>query len=207
MFQWIKDLRSTEKGKILFKFMLYLLFLFFVVILMVVAGAMRGPSLNHEREESSEESTSILEEKKKTYYEKQVLLYTGKYSFSYEVKLGEKTVTFTGTFEEGSVRGSKETEDELVQYEIEEGTAYQVDLQGRVPLASLYEGMDAEFFDFESVFATLNRTNASIAKDGDKKIYKYTVEGTEYAVTVASEYICEIVVLRDDQKYTFSFEF
>lgn len=207
MIKWIKNLRSTEKGKILFKFSLYLLFFFFVIVLMLVASSMKGPGSNYMGDNSSFESRKQEEEKKTlTYFDKQSLLWTKDYTFSYEVTINEKMVSFMGEKNEDKIEGFKDSGVDLIHYVIEDGKAYKVILKDREEI-DLYEGLDETLFDFQKLFKTLNSSSASISYEDDKKVYNYEIDEKKYAIRTTDECIDKIEITSDADKYLFEFQF
>lgn len=210
MIRWIKELRSTERGKTLFKFSLYLLFFFFVIILCLVAGAMEGPSTNYSKDTSYRDSTNSHEkeeaDKAKTYFEKQEL-FKGKYEYNYEIVLKEKTVHFIGKYDFGKSEGFKEDEQSLIHYIIEEGTTYKVNIGSREEITNLYEGLDESLFDFEKLFIKLNDTSALIDRTDDLKTYSYTLENRTYKIVTNEAYIEKIDISDGETQYHLEFQF
>ena len=214
MIKWIKDLRSTERGRTLFKFGLYLSFLFFVIVLCLVAGAMKGPNdtanPSSNRSNSSSKENSHLDdadtEKPKTYFEKQKL-FEEKYDFTYEVFASGRSTSFMGEYDHGKTDGFKESEGLLLHYEIENGIPYRKELFQREEMTDLYDGMDATLFDVVSLFEKLNSGSATVINDGTNKTYNYELEDGIYRVVTDEEYITRIEIIKENDKYDFSFKF
>lgn len=211
MKKWIDELKKTEKGKILLKFMGYMAFFVFVIILIVVANAnqkndnleIKNESNIEEKESTSEDSTS----ENLTYLDKQKKLYEKKYEFNYTVT-GELNVTYTGTFDNGTVEGYKETEEELVRYSIEDGVTYKVKLNKKEEYDKLYEGLDANLFDFRQLFDKINSTSAIIDRSKEEKTYTYDgIDGYHIVVTLSDIEIDKIEINNDVLTYTFTFDY
>ena len=211
MKKWIDELKKKEKGKILLKFMGYMAFFVFVIILVVVANAnqkndnleIKNESNIEENENTSEESTT----ENLTYLDKQKKLYEGKYEFNYTVT-GELNVTYTGTFDNGTVEGYKETEEELVRYSIEDGVTYKVKLNKKEEYDKLYEGLDANLFDFRQLFDKINSTSAIIDRSKEEKTYTYDgIDGYHIVVTLSDIEIDKIEINNDVLTYTFTFDY
>lgn len=205
MFEFIKKLRSTEKGRTLFKFLLYMAFFVFVLILAITSGATKGET---PKNTSSKESESIehSEERAISYFEKQKKLYSSKYEFSYTYK-GEKNINFYGEVDAGNVDGFKETDAELIHYTIENGVVYQKKMDEKVVIENLYEGMDASLFDLKGLFDKLNANNATIESGDDKKTYSYKLDDYSYKVTTNREAITKIDISSEVDYYEFNFEY
>ncbi len=216
MINWIKEMQSTERGKIVLKFSLYLLFFFFVIILCVVAGAMGGFDSTSKGGVESGESV-IKEESKReestdakdslTYFEKQKLLYEGKYEFAYKIKTENEEISFLGENDRGKESGFRETEGELIYYVVEEGTAYKINVAEKEKIEDLYLGHDKDMFDFELLFSRLNSTTAIIERVDDKKIYSYVRAGKNFRVTTNEFSIERIEINFDNTLYDLQFEF
>lgn len=210
MFTWIKELRSTEKGKTIFKFSLYLLFFFFVIVLCLVGGAMKGPtasSNNSSYEESRPQEESHTVKTTLTYFEKQKILYEGKYTFEYEIVSDEIKVSFLGDYDAGQVNGFKEDENELIYYTIEDGIAYKVAFTDKTPIENIYAGLDRKLFDYKELFALLNGTSATISKEGNKKIYTYKIAERVYKVTSDLDNIEKIEISSSRENYVLKFRY
>ncbi len=211
MKKWIDELKKTEKGKILLKFMGYMAFFVFVIILVVVANAnQKNDNLEIKNESNIEENKNTSEEsttENLTYLDKQKKLYEGKYEFNYTVT-GELNVTYTGTFDNGTVEGYKETEEELVRYSIEDGVTYKVKLNKKEEYDKLYEGLDANLFDFRQLFDKINSTSAIIDRSKEEKTYTYDgIDGYHIVVTLSDIEIDKIEINNDVLTYTFTFDY
>ena len=211
MKKWIDELKKTEKGKILLKFMGYMAFFVFVIILVVVANAnQKNDNLEIKNESNIEEKESTSEDsisENLTYLDKQKKLYEGKYEFNYTVT-GELNVTYTGTFDNGTVEGYKETEEELVRYSIEDGVTYKVKLNKKEEYDKLYEGLEANLFDFRQLFDKINSTSAIIDRSKEEKTYTYDgIDGYHIVVTLSDIEIDKIEINNDVLTYTFTFDY
>lgn len=206
MIKWIKELRSTEKGKILFKLSLYLLFFFIVLVLCIVAGSMKSPYYNLQNSSSSENSRQE-ETKTLSYFDKQSLLVEGDYSFSYEINLADKKVSFLGKKEGNSIEGFKEDGNNLIHYLIEEGKTYKLELSQKKEITDLYEGIDTKCLNYRELFKTLNAMSATITRQNEEKTYTYTQENKTYNVYVGDKYIKKIEIAVDQDKYILEFIF
>lgn len=207
MIAWIKNLRSTEKGRVLFKFILYMIFFAFVVILVIVSNAIDTPRTYLEssssREESKTEETLEL-----TYFEKQKKLLEEKYEFTFKIS-GSKNIQYTGKKDEfGKIEGYKETEENLVRYSIENGKAYLIKLNEKTEYNELYEGLDEKLFDLESLFTKLNMTSSTIEKRENTKTYNYLdVEGKNIRVSTDKTSIQRIEVDDSSLIYELTFKY
>lgn len=208
MIQWIKRLRSTEKGKIAFKFILYCTFFFFVLALCI---AYRTPVNvgygNHQSASGRPESQTLKEDTHEpTYFEKQNL-FKDKYDFTYEVKSPSGVVNYMGEYDHGFITGYKESDAELIRYRVVDGKAYKTDLSEEEEYPTLYEDFEANFFDISSLFTRLNTQSATINRTESGKIYNYTFEGVTYKVTTSAKVIEKIEINQQDIVYTFTFTF
>lgn len=208
MIKWIKDLRNTEKGKVLFKFILYMTFLIFVMVLCLATGSTKSLKNNsYSRESSGEQKESSLEIPKLSYFDKQKLLVEGKYEFNHTIEISGVKFSFLGVHEDSITEGFKETEGELIHYKIEDGIPYKINFTGKEEYYDLYSGLDGKFFDFESVFKLLNSSSASIEREGVHTTYIYSIENHTYIVKTDEKSIVEIDIHSEENKYIFNFKF
>lgn len=206
MFKKIKKLRSTERGKVLFKFMLYMIFFAFVVVLAIATGAAKSPYMNYSGE-SNEEESMVESRPELTYFDKQKRLLFDKYDFTYKIT-GLMNIEYNGTYDKGTVDGFKETEDDLLRYVIENGKVYTVLLGEKSEYDKLYEGLDATLFEFDDLFMKLNQTSSTISKSSDSKIYHYAdLDGRDFLVTTNDESITKINIVDSGILYEFIFKY
>lgn len=210
MIEKIKELKNTEKGPVIIKLCLYMVFFFAIIILSVVANRTASPrSLN---KNSAEESKIIEKETKPdlelSFFEKQEKLYRGIYEFSYRISLQGKQISFDGTHKDGRIDGLKETDDELIKYTIEEGTIYRIKFDEKEEYPELYKDMDESLFDFKLLFSELNSTGTAIEKTDHGKVYKYqNFKGYDVIIETNRSEIENIKVSDDKSEYIFEFTF
>lgn len=173
MLEKVKKLRSTERGRTIFKLALYMIFFIFVIVLVFVAKSMGGPYMyvptGNESEESRSEESSP---KTLSFYEKQKKLLEGSHDFDYKIS-GPVKLEYYGHYEKGRVDGFKETEDDLIKYSIEDGKIYLSKFGQKEEYDSLYEGLDERYFNLENLFRELNKTSSTIESESESKIYNY----------------------------------
>lgn len=205
MIEWIKNLRSTEKGRTLFKFILYMFFFVIVLILVVIANGMDSPYIrqNNSTNISKESST---QKKELTYFEKQRILLEGKYDFIYNIE-GPININYMGTYNNKNVEGFKESEDNLIRYSIENGIIYKKSLTSKSEYDELYIGLEENLFDLENIFLKLNSNMAVIRQEEDKKIYEYELDNKKYKVTTDYDGIIEITITFDVYTYKYTFQY
>lgn len=206
MREWIKNLRSTEKGRTVFRLFLYMLFFIFVLVLVFVSGAARTPVVPNDPESSSlVDSTAITEEL--SYLDKQKKFENNDYDFEYEIT-GSMTREYAGSKESEIIEGYRLTEDEIIKYSIEDGIVYKKTVGSKIVMEDLYKDLDATLFDFESLFSKLNATKSRIEKIEDEKIYYYEETDVGRVVVYTDEKEIEkIEIDQDSIKYTMTFEF
>lgn len=209
MIDKIKELRSTEKGKTLLKFILYMIFLFFVIIICAVGGR-NNPTLSSSSNSSDEAESGEIVQKELTYFDKQLLLYKGKYKFVYSVTGANVNIVYTGEYDSGNTSGYKETSEELIRYSIEDNIVYKHNLKSQEPYELLYDGVDEKLFDFKTVFSKLNSSSSQIEKKDEQKIYTYSdLDGYDYVIVTDKYNILSITVSSNVlvSSNTFKYEF
>lgn len=208
MLKKIKELRSTERGKTIFKLSLYMIFFVFVIILVIATKGGENPyltSLNSTSDGS--ESKVTTESRELTYFEKQKRLLEEKYEFDYKIE-EPATVEYYGTYDDGKVEGFKETKNDLIKYMIEDGKVYSLKLGERSEYENLYDGLDSSIFNLKDLFEKLNMTSSTISRNKEDKIYNYLdVEGVDYIVYTGEESIYKIEAVAGDVVYELNFKF
>ncbi len=205
MIEWIKELRSTERGRTLFKFILYMIFFVAVFLLILIVSRTNNLYLtwNNSSSSSVEESTS---KKVYTYLDKQNELISGKYEFVYNIT-GPKEYVFMGDYDNGQVDAIRESDDEIIRYSIEDGVVYLKKLSSKEEYTSLYEGLNSQLFDLKSLFSKLNMNSATIYNTLENKTYIYdNVEGKKAQVIANEEKIIEIDIWDGEYTYKFTYE-
>lgn len=205
MFEWIKNLRSTEKGRTLFKFILYMVFFTSVVLLIIITNAVTPPRQTT-RHASSSLVTTPEKKEELSYPEKQEKLLKGTYDFYYKIT-SNRIIEYTGSFANGKVEGFRETEDELIRYTIEDGVVYKKDIQESLPYEELYLDLDSTLFDFTTLFAKLNSTGAQIIRNGEEKIYNYQLDDYTYKISTNANTITAIDINTKTDQYSYTFEY
>lgn len=208
MIEWIKNLRSTEKGKTLFKFILYMIFFLFVLCLVMITNAVKPPRKYYNNSSESRFVESVEEPLKElSYFEKQKKLYSGHYDFTYRIK-GEYFAEYNGEFNDGKVVGYRETEDDLIKYSIEDGKVYLNEFTGKKEYDELYLNFEPTFFDLDGIFQKLNSASSKIEKNTDEKRYNYeNLDGYTFVVTTDRLSIISIEIYNDTIKYEFVFDY
>lgn len=208
MIEWIKELRSTERGRALFKLILYMIFFGAVLFLVVFTNAVHPPK----KASSSSTQSSPVEKpsespKEKTYFDKQEVLYTGQYDFTYRIE-SDKIVEYIGEYNAGHVIGYRETDDDLIKYSIEEGVTYLHSFGSKTEYDELYLTYDAGLFDFKNLFKKLNSSTANIEKNGVEKRYTYqNIDRYTYIISTDEECIDTIEIFNESTKYEFAFDY
>ncbi len=207
MIEWIKELRSTERGRTLFKFILYMIFFTTVFLLILIVSRTSEPYVQGNNSKSSTNFIESTSKKTYTYLDKQNKLIHGKYDFIYNVS-GPKEVIYMGTYNEGEVDALRETDDDVIRYSIESGKIYLRKLSSKEEYADLYNGLNSELFNMESLFGKLNMASATIDNTLENKTYNYeNVDGIKVQVVTNDEEITEINIWEGEYIYKFSYEY
>lgn len=207
----IKKLKSTERGRSLYKIILDGIFLL-IVILIIVAGNIAGKENSKKYDtskysESSESIESNFENKERTYLEKEELLKTGTYDFVYNIS-GSTKVEYRGKYSNGSVSGYKEDSSGIIRYSIENGAVYKLELDQKTPYNELYVGLDTNLFNYDFIFNTINSKSAIIDSKEEETTYTYdNVDGYKYIVKMNDQNITEITIQNDILTYDYKFTY
>lgn len=204
MFNFIKEIRKTDRGKIIFKLTLYMIFFIIVFVLVIIASKIDNNTSLHKSSFSNSSTESIIKEK--TYLDKQKLLFNGSYNFIYTIE-GTTNVKFTGTCKDSIIEGFKETEKEIIKYRIENGTVLKQKMGNYELYNELYQNLDENLFDFLSLFEKLNSEKTIIENTNSEKIYIYNQNNYKYEIITNKEYITKINISNQEISYTFSFNY
>lgn len=211
MIEWIKNLRSTKRGRAAFKLFLYMIFLGFVLIIVGFGTAANNSKIKSSQSESKEDSNINSETEESsielTYLEKQNKLISNNYKFTYTI-MGLTEAVFEGEFKDGVVDGIKETDDMLIHYTIENGIIYKNNLKEKQEYTELYNKLDSRLFDFASLFEILNQASSIIEKNSTNKTYNYENINDYYIiVTTTPTEIIEINIKNENIEYNFKFQY
>lgn len=206
MIEWIKTLRSTKRGRALFKLMSYGIFMALTVVIILI-GSSKNNHTSY-KEDSSYESLLQVESKQAlTYLEKQSRLYEEDYDFKYSVK-GQIEAIFEGSYKDGVEEGLKETNKSVIHYSKENTLVYKHNLKEKQVYTELYTGLDEQLFDFKLLFSILNSSNSTIERTENNKIYNYKeVENYIIKVTTNELEITSIVIKNETIEYNFEFQY
>lgn len=211
MIKFIKELRSTERGRTVFKFFLYMIFLVFAVIIIFIGNInqkrMAPKNYESQSEYPKEESHVEIEKEELTYLEKQTKLFNANYNFVYTIK-GRIDRVYEGSIENGITEGFKETTDSLLHYSIENGIIYKHNFKEKEVYNELYQDLEPSFFDFPNLFNNLNQTSSTIMHKDSKKIYSYKeLEGYNIQITTTAKEIISIEIKNNEIEYIFEFTY
>lgn len=199
-----KNLTKTERGKTAVKFSGYMVFLLFVIILILISGAGNNSYQENESKESTQNETQTGEV---TYLDMQKKLYEGNYTFSYKIS-GVINVNFEGEKLDNKITGYKETEESTIKYEIEDGKIYEIKLNSKKEYNDLYKDINATFFDYKTMFDSLNSKSSSMKKEDSQKEYTYTnIDGYNYSILIKENNITNIKITNENITYDLTFNY
>lgn len=199
----IKKLKETERGRALLKLSRYMIFFLGVILLFVIAGFTGGPRPIIPNKSNNQEQESLV----RSYLEKQQMITSGNYHYEFHIT-GVMNVNYTGTVKDGVVEGYKETSEETIKYQIENGKIYSVKMNQKEEYIELYDGLDENLFDFSQLFGKLNATNTFIDNTVSEKVYTYeNIDNYKIVVYTTEAQISKIVIENDELEYEFTFSY
>ena len=198
------------RKKLKIKSLIYLAFFIIFLILAISTGAVSDRSREYKAEllnKENQKNSETVKDVELTYFEKQKILYDGNYNYEFNIS-GEVNLNYTGKSTRGIRVGYKETTDEIVKYKWDNGKTYLLKGEEEIEYEELYEGVDRELFQFESLFNRLNGDSALINRDNDETIYVYSnIDSSKVTVFTTKKNIKKIEIESIGIKYEFSFDY
>lgn len=200
----IKKLRSTEKGNAAFKLGVECLFIVFVLFIIVTGN---NKSQNNVKDLIDSGESKMESKTEYTYLDKENKLKSGTYSYTFDIT-GSLKVKYSGKYTNGNAEGYREDSSNIIKYSIENNTVYKVDMDNKTPYTDLYVGLDANLFDYNYLFDTLNSKSAIIDNKDNDITYTYeNINGYNIVVKMDNENINEIVIKSDALTYDFKYTY
>lgn len=134
------------------------------------------------------------------------------YAFYYLVTTETETVKYEGTVKDGITTGYRERLDGIIRYSIEDNLVYEIVLDEKKELTTLYENIDANLLDLshiETLIQNIPVANSGILEEDKKITYEYTVteENLKIMVITDEAHIKNIMIVKENETYSLSFDF
>lgn len=134
------------------------------------------------------------------------------YTFYYLVTTETETVKYEGAVNKGITTGYRERLDGIIRYSIEDNLAYEMVLDEKKELTTLYENIDASLLDLshiETLIQNIPVANSDILEEDKKITYEYTVteENLKIMVITDEAHIKNILIVKENETYSLSFDF
>ena len=197
--------KSSSKDKLKLKLGLYLVFILFICLLVLLFGKNDRLVVTNDNDRAidTDVNTEVDATTKISYYDKQEKLLTEDYSYTFKIMAG-KEIIYKGECK-GQVRtGYKESDRGIIKYE---NNNNQITILLRED-DNFYENLNAAFFDFKNLFASLNQESALIDKRDEYTIYYYeNIDDYTFLVTTSKEAITEITIQNATTTYELAFTY
>lgn len=151
-------------------------------------------------------------ESKTTYEDKWNNLLNDNYEFTYLVKMENETIKYEGTKKDNVTFGYRERKDGIIKYTIENDIAYEVLIEEKCEINTLYENVEENLLNLtylNDLIKSISANDSDILEEDNKTIYEYN--------TILNEENLKIIVIEDQtqikkitiqkEKETYEFEF
>lgn len=149
-----------------------------------------------------------------SYEEKWQKFASDNYTYTYTITKNEETIKYEGTVKEGINSGYRERKDGIIRYSIENGIAYEILVNEKNEIPTLYENVDASLLNPTSIFEIIQNISANdidILEEKEKNTYNYSTqieeENTKIQVIVDEEQIQNITIEKTNETYNLDFDF
>ena len=208
---WRKKMKSTPKGRAYLKLIYWGIFFVFLFIFLAVAQLFRSDyDICKDGLNIKEPTNEVVP---KTIEEMEQILLNGKYDYTYDIHIYDNSYLFDGTkydtYQEGYLSVAT-TVNNTIPYYIDDTGIYQNNINGKVPITNLYDGLDTNIMNLEVLLSTMN--NLTLIKDTHISSYSsYTCEDNTYIYTMNispdGNTITDISVVSLDGNSTYLFTF
>ena len=186
--------------------MVLMIWIVSLTLLMVIVSLVNQFSPQKKKEEIPQMKTNEVS------FEDKWNCFLKDYSFKYIVTNTEGTVKYEGTVKGGITTGYRERLDGIIRYSIEDNLVYEIVLDEKKELTTLYENIDANLLDLshiETLIQNIPIANSDILEEDEKTTYEYTIAEENLKIVVITDdiQINKITLTKENETYELSFNF
>ena len=122
-------------------------------------------------------------------------LLNSNYEYEYNITVGDKEYTFVGEYSQGIDKGYKESDEEIIKYEIENGIVYQIVKKQRIEIDNFYNELNKDYLDLSFINILLEHEPSEV----------YTIDGIQFNVSSDGKHITKIEINSDNYSYNLEF--
>lgn len=188
--------------------MVLIIWMVALTILMGVVSIinMFGSSKELVNRETKQESSTI------SYEEKWQKFARDNYSYTYTITKNEEIIKYEGVVKEGVDSGYRERKDGIIRYSIENGIVYEVLIDEKNEIQTLYENVDVTLLNPTSIYEiikTISANDTDILEEKEQTNYDYNMkieeEEVKIQVIVDDTQIKNITIEKTNETYQLDF--
>lgn len=207
---WYQKMKSTPKGRAYLKLIYWAIFFVFLFIFLAVTSALTSDyetPINKDEEVNTPVEDPVVPQ---TIDHMMQELIHGTYEYTYDIHINDASYYFEGTKYEEYEEGYKDDSNGTIHYYIDDTGVYQINANEKIPIDNLYSGLDANFFQLETVFNTMN--TLGLKEDlGGYSYPVYTCSDSTYIYTLNispdKTKITDLIISSLDGNITYLFTF
>lgn len=149
-----------------------------------------------------------------SYEEKWEKFENNDYTYTYTITQNEEMIKYEGNIKEGINSGYRERKDGIIRYCIENGIVYEVVVNDKKEIQTLYENIDATLLNPTSIYEiikTISAEDTDILEEKEQTTYDYNakIEEEEVKIQVIAEatQIKNIMIEKANETYKLDFDF
>ncbi|MCI8670738.1 MAG: hypothetical protein HFI36_01730 [Bacilli bacterium] len=205
----IKTLRSTSKGKAIFKLIMWGIF-FSVLFLFCGIMALIGPiqidekpsaEIKDEVNKNNDNDEDLLV-KDFIYYKNKFS--EGNYNYTYNITIGDSKYIFDGSIVNNVNSGYKESNMGIIKYYLDETGVYQELAGNKVLISNLYENLNSSYFSLQDVLNSVSALNPVLnnLSEVTYPVYEASNGISKYVVEFVNEEKINITISEESVTYS-----
>lgn len=159
--------------------------------------------------------TETKEENNKISYEQMWNQFINKnYAYTYTITKEEEKIQYIGTIKDGVESGYRERIDGITKYSIENDIVYEVLINDKIEIETLYENVEKDFLNPASIYEiikTIPVSDTDILEEKEQTTYDYhtKIEEEDLKIIVVTNniQIKNITIEKMNETYTLVFDF
>ncbi len=187
--------------------------LIWIVVLTLLMGIVS--IINHFSSPKTLPIKTETKESSKISYEEMWNYFTSKdYAYTYTITKDVEIIKYTGTRKDGIDSGYRERTDGITKYSIENGTIYEVLINDKKEIETLYENVDKNYLNPTSVYEmiqTISANDTDILEEQEQTTYEYhtKIDEEDLKIVVITNHtqIKKIAIEKVKEIYALTFDF
>lgn len=149
-----------------------------------------------------------------SYEDKWKKLLEDHYAYTYTITKNEEIIKYEGTIKDQINSGYRERKDGIIRYSVENGKIYEILVEEKKEMQTLYENVEADFLNPISIHELIKNVAANdvdILEEKEKTTYEYSTQIEEESVKVQviadDIQIKNITIEKTNETYKLDFNF